>query len=119
MTLPANKVETSTDNKQRKKLNKQVSWGDKQDTRSESSDSGDESSREDENEKLNNICDKCTLEFECCNCDSEVALDEQCTKKEKDSSTEDQAKDKEKDVEPGKFDGVFSDTDDSEGSGER
>ena len=118
-TLLASKVENSTENKQRKKLNNQVSWGDKKDRNSESSGSGDESSQEDENEKFSNICDKCTLEFECCNCDSGVALDEQCMKKEKDSTTEDQAKAKEKDVEPGKFDGVFSDTDDSEGSGER
>ncbi|XP_078352937.1 uncharacterized protein LOC144637734 isoform X1 [Oculina patagonica] len=122
MSLPVNKVETSSDNKQIKKLNKQVSWGDKQDAKNESSDSGDESSQEDENsEKLNITCDTCSLEIKSCNCDSGVALDDQCSKKEKDSKTEEmenEAKEKENDVEPGKFDGVFSDTDDSEASGE-
>lgn len=121
--LPANNVETSSDDKQTKKLNKQVSWRDSQDAKSESSDSGDESSQEDENlKKLTSVCDKCSFEVECCNCDSGVALDDQCTVKEKDSKTDqvqDEVTEKEKDVEPGKFDGVFSDTDDSEASGER
>lgn len=119
-TLLVNKVETSTDSKQIKKLNKQVSWGDTQDAKNESSDSGDESSQEDENSNI--TCETCSLNIKCCNCDSGVALDHQCTKKEKDSETEEienETKEKEKDVEPGKFDGVFSDTDDSEASGER
>ena len=113
--LPISKGETSSDNKQSKKLNKQVSWSNGRNAKSESSDSGDESSQEDENsEKLN--------EMKNCNCDSVVALNDQCTVKEKDRKTdqvEGEVKEKEKDVEPGKFDGVFSDTDDSETSGER
>lgn len=122
MSFPVNKEETSTNNEQIKKLNKQVSWGDTQDAKNESSDSGDESSQEDENSEKMNICDTCSLEIKSCNCDSGVVLDDQCSKKEKDSKTEvmeDETKEKEKDVEPGKFDGVFSDTDDSEASGER
>ena len=120
-TLPdVNKQQTSTDNKQTKKLNKQVSWHDTQDAKNENTDSDDESSQEDENtEKLNIVCDKCSLEIKCCNCDSGVALD-QCVEKDgKSEEMEDESNGKEKDVEPGKFDGVFSDTDDSEASAER
>lgn len=122
-TLPINEEETSSDHKRTRKLNKQVSWSDTRDAKSESSDSGDESSQEDENsEKLNSVCDKCSFEIKSCNCDSGVALTDHCTLKEKDSKTdqvEGEVKEKEKDDEPGKFDGVFSDTDDSEASGER
>ncbi|XP_020611801.1 uncharacterized protein LOC110050239 isoform X2 [Orbicella faveolata] len=121
-TLPINEEETSIDHKRTRKLNKQVSWSDTRDAKSESSDSGDESSQEDENsEKLNSVCDKCSFEIKSCNCDSGVALNDHCTVKEKDSKTdqvEGEVKEKEKDDEPGKFDGVFSDTDDSEASGE-
>ena len=122
-TLPVGEGETSSDHKQTKKLNKQVSWSDIRDTKSESSDSGDESLQEDEDsKKLNSVCDKCSFEIKSCNCDSGVALNDHCTVKEKDSKTdqvEGEVKEKEKDDEPGKFDGVFSDTDDSEASGER
>lgn len=122
-TLPVSEGETSSDRKQTKKLNKQVSWSDIKDAKSESSDSGDESLQEDEDsKKLNSICDKCSFEIKSCNCDSGVALNDHCTVKEKDSKTdqvEGEVKEKEKDDEPGKFDGVFSDTDDSEASGER
>lgn len=122
-TLPVSEGETSSDHKQTKKLNKQVSWSDIKDAKSESSDSGDESLQEDEDsKKLNSICDKCSFEIKSCNCDSGVALNDHCTVKEKDSKTdqvEGEVKEKEKDDEPGKFDGVFSDTDDSEASGER
>lgn len=123
--LPVNNGETSSDEKQTKKLNKQVSWSDAQDinAKRESSDSGDESLQEDENsEKLNSVCDNCSIEMKSCNSDSGVALNGQCTLKENDSETdqmEREDKEKEKDVEPGKFDGVFSDTDDSEASDER
>ena len=122
-TLPVSEGETSSDHKQTKKLNKQVSWSDIKDAKSESSDSGDESLQEDEDsKKLNSVCDKCSFEIKSCNCDSGVALNDHCTVKEKDSKTdqvEGEVKEKEKDDEPGKFDGVFSDTDDSEASGER
>ena len=122
-TLPVSEGETSSDHKQTKKLNKQVSWSDIRDAKSESSDSGDESLQEDEDsKKLNSVCDKCSFEIKSCNCDSGVALNDHCTVKEKDSKTdqvEGEVKEKEKDDEPGKFDGVFSDTDDSEVSGER
>lgn len=122
-TLPVSKGETSSDHKQTKKLNKQVSWSDIRDAKSESSDSGDESLQEDEDsKKLNSVCDKCSFEIKSCNCDSGVALNDHCTVKEKDSKTdqvESEVKEKEKDDEPRKFDGVFSDTDDSEASGER
>lgn len=122
-TLPVSEGETSSDRKQTKKLNKQVSWSDIKDAKSESSDSGDESLQEDEDsKKLNSVCDKCSFEIKSCNCDSGVALNDHCTVKEKDSKTdqvEGEVKEKEKDDEPGKFDGVFSDTDDSEASGER
>ena len=118
LALPVNNGETSSDEKQTKKLNKQVSWSEAQDinAKRESPDSGDESLQEDENsEKLNS-------EMKSCNCDSGVALNGQCTLKENDSKTdqmEGEDKEKEKDVEPGKFDEVFSDTDDSEASDER
>lgn len=122
-TLPVSEGETSSDHKQTKKLNKQVSWSDIRDAKSESSDSGDESLQEDEDsKKLNSVCDKWSFEIKSCNCDSGVALNDHCTVKEKDSKTdqvEGEVKEKEKDDEPGKFDGVFSDTDDSEASGER
>lgn len=123
--LPVNNGETSSDQKQTKKLNKQVSWSEAQDinAKRESSDSGDESLQEDENsEKLNSVCENCSIEMKSCNCDSGVALIGQCTLKENDSKTDQmecEDKEKEKDVEPGKFDGVFSDTDDSEASDER
>ena len=122
-TLPVSEGETSSDHKQTKKLNKQVSWSDTRDAKSDSSDSGDESLQEDEDsKKLNSVCDKCSFEIKSCNCDSGVALNDHCMVKEKDSKTdhgEGDVKDKDKDDEPGKFDGVFSDTDDSEASGER
>lgn len=122
-TLPVNEAETSSDHKQTKKLNKQVSWSDARDAKSESSDSGDESLQEDEDsKKLNSLCDKCSFEIKSCNCDSGVDLNDHCIVKEKDSKAdqvEGEVKEKEKDDEPGKFDGVFSDTDDSEASGER
>lgn len=125
LALPFNNGETSSDQKQTKKLNKQVSWSDAQDinAKRESSDSGDESLQEDENsEKLKSLCDNYSIEIKSCNSDSGVALNGQCTLKENDSKTvqmEGEDKEKEKDVEPGKFDGVFSDTDESEASGER
>ena len=110
-TLPVSEGETSSDHKQTKKLDKQVSWSDTRDAKSESSDSGDESLQDDEDsKKLNSVSD------------SGVALNDHCMVKEKDSKTdqaEGEVKEKEKDDEPGKFDGVFSDTDDSEASGER
>ena len=113
-TLPVNNRETSSGHKQTKNLNKQVSWSDARDAKSESSDSGDESSQEDEDsKKLHSVCD---------NCDSGVALNDHCIVKEKDSKidqVEGEVEEKEKDDEPGKFDGIFSDTDDSEASGER
>ena len=122
-TLLVNNGETSSDRKQTKKLNKQVSWSDARDAKSESSDSGDESSQEDEDsKKLHSVCDKNSFEIESCNCDSGVALNDHCIVKEKDSKKdqgEGEVGEKEKDDEPGKFDGVFSDTDDSEASGER
>ena len=117
-TLPVNKGESSSDHKQTKKLNKQVSWSDVQDAKSESSDSSDESSQEDEDsKKLHSVCDKDSSEIKSCDCDSGVALNDQ--KDCKTDQVEGEVKEKEKDDEPGKFDGVFSDTDDSEGSGER
>ena len=119
-TLKVSEGETSSDHKQAKKLNKQVSWSDTRGAKSESSDSGDENLQEDEDSKnLNSVC---SSEIKSCNCDSGVALNDHYTLKEKDSKAdqgEGEVKEKEKDDEPGKFDGVFSDTDESEASGER
>ena len=126
-TLPTTSTMTEqqnlTNKKETKRLNKQVSWSDTQDKKNRSSDSGSESS--DEEDSLPNsksVCDKCSSKTACCNCDSGVALDDQVEVNVKDSKTEsdaDEMKGNEKDVESGKFDGVFSDTDDSEGSVER
>lgn len=117
-----NKQENSTDKKETNKLNKQVSWHDKEDMKNESSDSGDESSDEDESlEESKTVRDKCSSESACCKCDSGVGLVDQMTEQGEACNTKngDESKGKEKDAEPGKFDGVFSDTDDSEGSAER
>ena len=113
--------QNSTDKKDTNKLSKQVSWSDTQNMKNESFDTSDESSEEDESsKKSNNFCDKCLSGISCCNCDIGEALDDQV--KEKDSKTEDvgdETEGREKDTEPRKFDGVFSDTDDTEGSAER
>ena len=110
--------------KETKKLKKQVSWNDRQSTKDKSSHSDSDSSEEDENiSKPAPISEKRSSEVSAsCNCDGEIALDDQVENKAAENQTaigSDQAKGKEKDVEPGKFDGVFSDTDDSEGSEER
>lgn len=123
-SLPANKKETKNDNNQTKKLSKQVSWGDGRDIKNESTDSGDESSQEDgSTEELNTVCDNCSLEMKCCTCDNGMIQNHQCKEMEKNDKAgeknENEGKEKEKDVEPGKFDGVFSDTDDSDASAER
>ena len=107
-----------------KKLQKQVSWNDRQSTKDKTSDADSDSSEEDENiSKPAPTCDKCSSEISTSyNCDSEIALDDQVENKAEGNQTangSDEAKGKEKDVELGKFDGVFSDTDDSEGSDER
>lgn len=107
-----------------KKLKKQVSWNDGQSTKDKTSDSDSDSSEEDENiSKPAPICEKRPSEISAsCNCDSEIALDDQVENEAEENQTangSDEAKGKDKDVEPGKFDGVFSDTDDSEGSDER
>ena len=110
--------------KETKKLKKQVSWNDGQSSKDKTSDSDSDSSEEDEN--ISNpapISEKRPSEISAsCNCDSEIAFDDQVENKAEENQTAngtDEAKGKEKDVEPGKFDGVFSDTDDSEGSDER
>ena len=122
-TLPMTEQQNSANKKEAKRLNKQVSWSDTQDIKNGSSDSGSESSEEEDSlPNSKSVCDKCFSKTACCNCDSGVALDDRLEDKDKDSKTEtdaDEMKGKEKDVEPGKFDGVFSDTDDSEGSAER
>lgn len=110
--------------RERKKLQKQVSWNDRQSTKDKTSDADSDSSEEDENiSKPAPTCDKCSSEISASyNCDGEIALDDQVENKAEGNQTangSDEAKGKEKDVEPGKFDGVFSDTDDSEGSDER
>ena len=110
--------------KETKKLKKQVSWNDGQSTNNKTSDSDSDSSEEDENiSKPAPICEKRPSEISAsCNCDSEIAPDDQVENKAEENQMangSDEAKGKEKDVEPGKFDGVFSDTDDSEGSDER
>ena len=117
-----NKQQTLIDKKEKSKFNKQVSWSDNKDTKNESSNSGDESSEEDENsQKSETVCEKCLSNVLNCKCDSGVALDDNLMGKEKDVKTgdEDGPEGKEKVDEPRKFDGVFSDTDDSEGSAER
>ena len=101
------------------KLSQQVSWSDTLDVQGKDPFSGD---RCDE-EKATVFCDKCASQISCCRCDSAVVLERlsiQCRDSETGNVTEDDDinKDTEKD-EPGKFDGVFSDTDDSEGSAER
>lgn len=71
---------------------------------------------------MNSVCDKCFFEIKSCNCDSGVVLNDYCIVKEKDSKidlVEGEVKEKKKDDELGKFDGVFSDIDDSEVFGER
>lgn len=114
----ATKVET-------KKLKKQVSWNDRQSTNDTTSDSDSDGSEEDENiSKPARICEKCSSEISgsCCNCDGGIALDDQVENKAEENQMangSDEPREKEKDAEPGKFDGVFSDTDDSEGSDER
>ena len=105
--------------KETKKLKKQVSWNDGQSTKDKTSDSDSDSSEEDENiSKPAPTCEECSSQISA----SEIALDDQVENKAEENQTangSDEAKGKEKDVEPGKFDGVFSDTDDSEGSDER
>ena len=111
----------SVSKKETKKLKKQVSWNDGQSTKDKTSDSDADSSEEDE--KPAPICEKRPSEISAsCNCDSEIALDDQVENEAEENQTangSDEAKGKDKDVEPGKFDGVFSDTDESEGSDER
>ena len=121
-TSTTNKQQTLIDKKETSKLNKQVSWSDNKDAKNESSDSDDENSEEDESsQKSETVFEKCFSEVSHCKCDSGVALNDQLMEKEKDVKTgdEDRPEGKEKVDEPKKFNGVFSDTDDSEGSDER
>lgn len=121
-TSTTNKQQTLIDKKETSKFNKQVSWSDNKDAKNESSDSDDENSEEDESsQKSETVCEKGFLEASHCKCDSGVALNDYFMAKEKDVKTgdEDGLEGKEKVDEPRKFDGVFSDTDDSEGSDER
>ena len=109
----ASKVETK----------KQVSWNDRQSTNDTTSDSDSDSSEDENISKPARICDKCSSEISgSCNCDSGIALDDQVENKAEENQMangSEEPREKEKDAEPGKFDGVFSDTDDSEGSDER
>ena len=121
ISAPTDKQQTFTDKKETNKLNKQVSWGDTKKEKHDSSESGDESSEEDEgSQNSKTVCEKCSAEL--CKCDSGVvALDNQLIDKEKDVKTGDDEKldEKEMNIEARKFDGVFSDTDESEESAER
>ena len=112
-TSTTNEQQTLIDKKETSKLNKQVSWSDNKDAKNESSDSDNDSSEEDESSQKSETVSHYK-------CDSGVALDDQLMEKEKDKTgDEDTPEGKEKVDEPRKFDGVFSDTDDSEGSDER
>lgn len=123
--LPAVKQETGNNNKKTKKLSKQVSWNDAPDVKNEPTDSADESSQEDDEsaEDLNAVCDERSMERNICKCDSKEKKKHQYNETEKNDKAEErkenETKEKEKDVEPGKFDGVLSDTDDSDATAER
>ena len=103
--------------KEEKKLKKKVSWSDTK--RTDGSLVSDSENSEDENSlEARNIC---SSEILCCKCDSGVVLNEderEDDKHVKKTSSQDKSNEKEKEIEPRKFDGVFSDTE-SEESAER
>ncbi|XP_022783132.1 uncharacterized protein LOC111323938 isoform X2 [Stylophora pistillata] len=123
--LPADKQETGNNNKETKNLSKQVSWNDDaQDVKNESTDSAHENSQEDDEstDDLNTVYDECSTKRNTCKCDSKETKTHQYKETEKNDLAEERNGNKnetmERDVEPGKFDGVFSDTDDSDATAE-
>lgn len=106
--------------KEEKKLKKQVSWGDTKRT-DNSLVSDSENSEDEDSLKPRNISNTCSSDILCCKSDSGVVLNE--NEREDDEHVEktrgeDKSNAKEKEIEPRKFDGVFSDTE-SEESAER
>lgn len=106
--------------KEEKKLKKQVSWGDIKRT-DDSLVSDSENSEDEDSLKTRNSSNTCSSDILCCKSDSGVVLNEDEREDDKHvekTRGEDKSNAKEKEIEPRKFDGVFSDTE-SEESAER
>lgn len=102
------------------KLKKQVSWGDIKRT-DDSLVSDSENSEDEDSLKTRNSSNTCSSDILCCKSDSGFVLNEDEREDDKHvekTRGEDKSNAKEKEIEPRKFDGVFSDTE-SEESAER
>ncbi|XP_074611990.1 uncharacterized protein LOC141866394 [Acropora palmata] len=102
--------------KEEEKLKKQVSWGDTKQT-DDNLVSDNENSEDEDSLKTKNICNTCSSDILCCKSDSGVVLIEDEREDDKHvekTRGEDKSNAKEKEIEPRKFDGVFSDTESEE-----
>lgn len=115
MHLQTNK-KNLTDKKEAKHLKKQVSWDDDAKKAEDTFDPVDRNLEEDKfSHESTEVCENCSFEVFSCKCDSGVVLIE-ATEEDNNVKTRDDNNlgEKEKDVEPRKFDGVFSDTESDE-----
>ncbi|KAK2550056.1 hypothetical protein P5673_029386 [Acropora cervicornis] len=102
--------------KEEEKLKKQVSWSDTKQT-DDNLVSDNENSEDEDSLKTKNICNTCSSDILCCKSDSGVVLIEDEREDDKHvekTRGEDKSNAKEKEIEPRKFDGVFSDTESEE-----